>query len=238
MSSPALLETVDLKKTYKSGGVPVEALRGVSFTIPSGQMAAIVGPSGCGKSSLMHILGAMARATAGHALVEGRDIADMDDGARTAFRRDRIGFVFQKFNLLPTITARSNIELALRIHGSQKDPETRDRVEEIFDLLKIRDKVGRRPAELSGGEQQRVAIARAIAKNPAIVLADEPTGNLDSHNSEVVLEMFRELSARLGQTIILVTHNPELTAYTDRVIEMLDGKIVADGAPARSGGMK
>jgi putative ABC transport system ATP-binding protein len=236
MNRDAVLETVDLRKTYQSGAVPVEALRGVTFAIPSGQMTAIIGPSGCGKSSLMHILGAMARATAGHALVEGRDIADMDDRARTAFRRDRVGFVFQKFNLLPTITARSNIELSLRIHGSQKDPETRDRVEEILDLLKIRDKVGRRPAELSGGEQQRVAIARAIAKNPAIVLADEPTGNLDSRNSELVLEMFRELNSRLGQTIILMTHNPELTSYTDRVIEMLDGKIVSDRAPDRETG--
>jgi putative ABC transport system ATP-binding protein len=232
MSKRALLETVDLKKTYRSGEVPVEALRGVSFTIESGQMVAVVGPSGCGKSSLMHILGAMARATSGHALIGGVDIADMDDATRTAFRRNRVGFVFQKFNLLPTITARANIELALQIHGSHKDPATRERLDRILDLLRLRDKLGRRPAELSGGEQQRVAIARAIAKNPAIVLADEPTGNLDSRNSELVLEMFRDLNRTLGQTIILVTHNPQLTAYTNRVIEMLDGKIVGDGAPS------
>jgi putative ABC transport system ATP-binding protein len=224
-----LLEAIDLKKTYVSGDVNVEALRGVSLRVEAGEMVAVMGPSGCGKSSLMHILGAMTHATSGTVLIDGRNIADMGDRARTDFRRDKVGFVFQKFNLLPTLSARMNIELARRIHGSH-GAETEDRMREVLELLQIQDKMDRRPAELSGGEQQRVAIARAVVKHPAIILADEPTGNLDSNNSKIVLDMFKELNRRLGQTIILVTHNPGLTAYTDRVIEMLDGKIVRDGS--------
>jgi putative ABC transport system ATP-binding protein len=225
---PALLETVDLTKTYKVGPVRVEALRGVTLAVETGEIVAVMGPSGCGKSSLMHILGAMTDATSGVARIDGVEIGTMSDAARTAFRRDRIGFVFQKFNLLPTLTARANIKLSRTIHGSHKDPESDRFVEEIVELLAIGDKLDRRPVELSGGEQQRVAIARAVVKRPAIILADEPTGNLDSRNSDSVLNMFRELNRRLGQTVILVTHNPELTAFTDRVIEMKDGRVLRD----------
>jgi putative ABC transport system ATP-binding protein len=229
-----LLETIDLIKTYNIGPVSVEAIRGVSIAVDTGEMVAVMGPSGCGKSSLMHVLGAMTNATSGSALIDGIDIARMTDSARTQFRRDKIGFVFQKYNLLPTLSARANIELARKIHGSHKDPESARYMEEVVDLLKIGDKMDRRPVELSGGEQQRVAIARAVVKHPAIILADEPTGNLDSKNSEVVLDMFNELNRRLGQTIILVTHNPELTEHTDRVIEMRDGLIVRDEASGRT----
>jgi putative ABC transport system ATP-binding protein len=225
-----LLETVDLRKTYRVGKIDVEALRGVSIRVGSGEMVAVMGPSGCGKSSLMHILGAMMRPTSGRVLIEGQNTADMDERARTEFRRRKIGFVFQKFNLLPTLTAAGNIRVARRIDGSLHDPEVDTRLEELLALLRIDDKMERRPAELSGGEQQRVAVARAVIKNPAILLADEPTGNLDSGNSQLVLDMFRKLNQTLGQTIILVTHNPELARFADRVIQMRDGRVVGDEA--------
>ena len=224
-----LLETFDLRKTYKTGGVDVEALRGVDLRVQAGEMLAVMGPSGCGKSSLMHILGAMTRPTGGEVRLAGVNVADMDDRERTEFRRGKIGFVFQKFNLLPTLTARANIEIARYIQGSRGDAAVDASLTEILRMLNIEDKMARRPAELSGGEQQRVAIARAVVKHPAILLADEPTGNLDSKNSDIVLEMFRELNRKFGQTIILVTHNPELATFTDRVVEMRDGKIVKDG---------
>ena len=224
-----LLETVDLRKTYRVGKVDVEALRGVSLRIREGELTAIMGPSGCGKSSLMHILGAMTKPTAGKVLIEGKDIAEMNDNDLTRIRREKIAFVFQKFNLLPTLTARANIDVARHIRGSGADHDAH--LAEILQLLMIGDKMGRKPAELSGGEQQRVAIARALASKPSILLADEPTGSLDTKNSEIVLNMFRELNRRFRQTIILVTHNPELVTYTDRLIEMRDGVIVSDNDP-------
>src|SRR5437870_7804071 len=221
-----LLETIDLRKTYRVGKVDVEALRGVSLRIREGELAAVMGPSGCGKSSLMHILGAMTKPSAGQVLIEGRDLAGMNDNELTKMRQHQIGFVFQKFNLLPTLTARDNIDVARYIKGAKSKHE--EHLAEILKLLMIEDKMGRKPSELSGGEQQRVAIARAVATKPAILLADEPTGNLDSKNSEIVLNMFRELNHRFKQTIILVTHNPELVTYTDRLVEMRDGVIVSD----------
>lgn len=223
-----LLETIGLKKTYRSGKVDVEALRGVDIRVRSGELVAIMGPSGCGKSTLMHLLGAMARATSGKVLVDGSDIAGMNDSERTAIRRTKIGFVFQKLNLLPTLTAGANIEVARIIQGSEGDPKIDAYLADILKLLKLEDKIGRKPSELSGGEQQRFAIARAVSHRPAIVLADEPTGALDSKNSEVVLQMFRELNRKFQQTILLVTHNPELAAYADRLIEMRDGLVVHD----------
>jgi putative ABC transport system ATP-binding protein len=223
-----LLETIDLRKTYKVGKVQVEALRGVNLRIHEGDLVAIMGPSGCGKSTLMHILGAMTKPTEGKVLINGQDIGTMSDGQLTAVRRDTIGFVFQKFNLLPTLTARTNIDVARHIHRTSQSNGHSDHLAEILQLLMIEDKMGRKPSELSGGEQQRVAIARAVANKPAILLADEPTGSLDSRNSEIVLNMFRELNQRFKQTIILVTHNPELVSYTDRLIQMRDGVIVND----------
>jgi putative ABC transport system ATP-binding protein len=221
-----LLETIDLKKNYRIGKIEVEALRGVSVRIQAGELAAIMGPSGCGKSTLMHLLGAMTHATSGQILIEGKDTANMNDAERTDFRRKKVGFVFQKFNLLPALTARQNIQVAQKIFGAPQTPESRAHLEEIVNLLQIGNKLDRRPSELSGGEQQRVAIARAVTNSPAILLADEPTGALDSKNSEIVLRMFQELNQRLKQTILLVTHNPELATYTNRLIEMRDGLIV------------
>jgi len=233
-----LLETVDLKKTYRTGKVDVEALRGVDIRIRAGELVAIMGPSGCGKSTLMHLLGAMARATSGQVLIDGKDIARMNDSERTAVRRTKLGFVFQKLNLLPTLTARANIEIARTIQGSEGDKEIDSYLADILKLLKIDEKLDRKPSELSGGEQQRFAIARAVSHRPAIVLADEPTGALDSKNSEAVLQMFRELNRKFQQTILLVTHNPELAGYADRLIEMRDGLVVHDSgivAPAAAG---
>ncbi len=231
-----LLETLDLRKTYKVGKVEVEALRGVNLRIREGELVAIMGPSGCGKSTLMHVLGAMTRPTSGKVLIDGQEIAGMNDRELTGIRREKIGFVFQKFNLLPTLTARGNIEVAGYIHrnGALSDGQDPHLVD-ILRLLLIEDKMGRKPSELSGGEQQRVAIARAVANKPAIVLADEPTGSLDTKNSEVVLNMFRELNRRFKQTIILVTHNPELVTFTDRLIEMRDGVVISDNDSISSG---
>jgi putative ABC transport system ATP-binding protein len=225
-----LLETIDLRKTYQVGKIEVEALRGVSLRIREGELVAVMGPSGCGKSTLMHVLGAMTKPTAGEVRIDGRDISTMNDAQLTEIRRRKIGFVFQKFNLLPTLTARTNIEVARHLHGADAQDHN-DHLAEILQLLMIEEKMGRKPSELSGGEQQRVAIARAVANRPAIVLADEPTGSLDSKNSEIVLNMFRELNRRFKQTIILVTHNPELVEYTDRLIEMRDGVVVSDSDP-------
>ena len=225
----ALLETLDLRKTYKVGKVEVEALRGVSLRIREGELVAIMGPSGCGKSTLMHVLGAMTRPTSGKVFINGQEIAGMNDRELTRMRREKIGFVFQKFNLLPTLTARGNIEVARYIHRNGASSNSHDpHLVEILRLLLIEDKMERKPSELSGGEQQRVAIARAVANKPAIVLADEPTGSLDTKNSEIVLNMFRELNRRFKQTIILVTHNPELVTFTDRLIEMRDGVVIND----------
>jgi putative ABC transport system ATP-binding protein len=179
----------------------------------------------------MHILGAMTKPTSGQVLIGGKDIGGMGDGGLTAIRREKIGFVFQKFNLLPTLTARGNIEVARHIHGNGGKDSYDQHLAEILKLLKIEDKMDRKPSELSGGEQQRVAIARAVVNKPALVLADEPTGSLDSKNSEIVLNMFRELNSRFKQTIILVTHNPELVTYTNRLIEMRDGVTVSDNDP-------
>ncbi len=229
-----ILETIDLRKIYRVGQIDVEALRGVNLKIREGELAAIMGPSGCGKSTLMHLLGAMARPSGGRVLIDGQDIAKMTDHQRTEVRRRKIGFVFQKFNLLPTLTARVNIEVARKIHGQALAPADDQYLAALIDLLMIREKLGRKPSELSGGEQQRIAIARAVVNRPAILLADEPTGSLDSKNSEIVLSMFRELNRKFKQTIILVTHNPELANYTDRLIEMRDGLIIADSERTKS----
>ena len=227
MKDTTLLETVDLRKTYRVGRVQVEALRGVNLRVRKGEMVAIMGPSGCGKSTLMHILGAISKPTHGSVLIDGHRISDMDDRELTKVRRRKIGFVFQRFNLLPTLTVQDNIEVARYIHQANQTPID-SHTGQIVRLLMIHDKLGRKPSELSGGEQQRVAIARAVANKPSILLTDEPTGSLDSHNSSLVLTMLRTLNRQFRQTIILVTHNPELAAYADRIVEMRDGEIVRD----------
>ena len=222
----AFIEAVDLHKTYRVGKVEVPALRGVSFSVPRGEFVSVVGPSGSGKSTLFYILGGLAQADSGHVLVDGDDFAQLSDAQLTRMRKRKIGFVFQKFNLLPTLTARSNIDVALDIAGTNGQHD-RSYLEKIVGLLGLTKRLDHRPSELSGGEQQRVALARALINKPAIVLADEPTGNLDSKNSDIVLGMLRHSNRELGQTVLMITHNPQAASYGDRIIHMRDGEIVA-----------
>jgi putative ABC transport system ATP-binding protein len=222
----AFIEAVELCKTYRVGKVDVPALRGISFSVQKGEFVSVVGPSGSGKSTLFYLLGGLTRADSGHVLIDEVDFAKLSDAERTRVRKRKIGFVFQKFNLLPTLSARSNIDIARDIAGTNG---TRDGAyfDRIVGLLGLEKRLNHRPSELSGGEQQRVALARALINRPAIVLADEPTGNLDSNNSEIVLSMLRHSNQELGQTVLMITHNPEAAAYGDRIIHMRDGKIVA-----------
>ena len=224
----SILLTENLTMTYLVGKVDVHALRGVNLSVKPGEFISIMGPSGCGKSTLLHILGGLLKPSSGRVLVDGEDLTQMSDAARTDLRRRKIGFVFQRFNLFPTLSAEGNLRLAEHIHGnggSQTADQTR---REVLKLLRLENKMRHRPLELSGGEQQRVAIARAIINHPAIILADEPTGNLDSENSTVVLEMLRKLNRDFEQTIVMITHNPEAAAVASRVIEMRDGMIIKD----------
>ena len=222
----AFIEAVELRKTYHIGKIEVPALRGISFSVQKGEFVSVVGPSGSGKSTLFYLLGGLTRADSGHVVVDGDDFAKLSDAERTRMRKRKIGFVFQKFNLLPTLDARSNIDIAVDIAGANG---TRDKPyhDKIVGLLGLSDRLHHRPSELSGGEQQRVALARALINKPAIVLADEPTGNLDSKNSEIVLNMLRHSNRELGQTVLMITHNPEAASYGDRIIHMRDGGIVA-----------
>jgi putative ABC transport system ATP-binding protein len=220
----AILQTENLVMTYRVGKVDVNALRGVNLAVEAGEFVAIMGPSGCGKSSLLHILGGLLKPTAGRVLVDGEDLAAVSDAERTDIRRRKIGFVFQRFNLFPTLTAEGNLKLAEHIHGG--DGENAELRREVLRLLRLENKMRHKPLELSGGEQQRVAIARAVINRPAIVLADEPTGNLDSENSEIVLKMLAQLNRELRQTIVMITHNPEAAAVAGRTVHMRDGQIV------------
>lgn len=220
-----ILQTVDLKKSYKIGKLDVPALRGVSLSVNEGEFVAIMGPSGCGKSTLLHLLGGLLSPTSGSILIDGEDLAKVSDAKRTDIRRRKIGFVFQRFNLFPTLSAEGNLKLAEKIHTGNGSKNS-DRRREVLRLLKLEDKMHHKPLELSGGEQQRVALARAIVNGPAIILADEPTGNLDTVNSQIVLEMFRELNEKFDQTIIMITHNPEAAAACGRTIQMRDGHVV------------
>ena len=221
----AFIEAVDVRKTYRVGKIDVPALRGISFGVQKGEFVSVVGPSGSGKSTLFYMLGGLARADSGHVRVDGDDFAQLSDAELTRMRKRKIGFVFQKFNLLPTLDARANIDIALDIAGKNGN---RDRAyfEKIVGLLGIGDRLHHRPSELSGGQQQRVALARALINKPAIVLADEPTGNLDSENSDIVLGMLRQSNRELGQTVLMITHNPAAASYGDRIIHMRDGEIV------------
>jgi putative ABC transport system ATP-binding protein len=220
-----IIQAENVAKVYRIGKVDVPALRGVSFTVEKGEFVSIVGPSGSGKSTLFYILGGLTRATTGGVVIDGADFAQLSDAQRTAMRKQKIGFVFQKFNLLPTLSARGNIEIAREIAG--KDGVDRELFDRVTTMLGIAGRLDHRPAELSGGEQQRVALARALINGPAIVLADEPTGNLDSRNSEVVLKMLRDANQQFGQTVLMITHNPEAAQIGDRIIHMRDGSIVA-----------
>ena len=202
------------------------ALRGVDIQILPGEFVSIMGPSGCGKSTMLHVIGGLAQATRGKVLLDGNDLTTMTDAARTMLRRHKVGFVFQRFNLLPTLDAYHNIVLAQHIRADGFDPH---RFDVVADLLGITSRLKHKPSEMSGGEQQRVAIARAIVCEPKIVLADEPTGNLDTKSSEAVLNLLASLNKDLGQTIVMITHNPEAAAYGHRVLHMRDG-LVVDGA--------
>ena len=226
-----ILQTENLVKSYKVGKVDVPALRGVSLEIGEGEFVAIMGPSGCGKSTLLHLMGGLLSPTSGRIIIDGEDLSKVSDSQRTDIRRRKIGFVFQRFNLFPTLTADGNLKLAEKIHtGNGGGNPTKRR--EVLRLLKLEDKMHHKPLELSGGEQQRVALARAVVNNPAIILADEPTGNLDTENSQIVLDMFRELNQKFNQTIIMITHNPEAAAVCSRIIRMRDGHIVDEPAAA------
>jgi len=218
------IEAIDLQKTYRVGKIDVLALRGVSFSVQRGEFVTVVGPSGSGKSTLFYLLGGLTRADSGKVIMDGDDFSALSDAERTRMRKRKIGFVFQKFNLLPTLDARSNIAIAQEISGNGgRDPAFFQR---ICDLLGISKRLNHRPSELSGGEQQRVALARALVNKPAVVLADEPTGNLDTENSNVVLKMLRQSNQELGQTVLMITHNPAAAAYGDRIIHMRDGRVV------------
>ncbi len=219
-----ILQTENLTKIYRIGKVETHALRGVSLEVRQGEFVAIMGQSGCGKSTLLHLLGGLLSPTSGRIIIDGEDLSKVSDAARTDIRRRKIGFVFQRFNLFPTLTADGNLRLAERIHSGNGGSAERRR--EVLSLLKLENKINNKPLELSGGEQQRVALARAVINNPAIILADEPTGNLDSENSKIVLNMFKELNEKFGQTIIMITHNPEAAANCNRIVQMRDGKIV------------
>jgi putative ABC transport system ATP-binding protein len=223
MSDP-IIRARDLRKTFRVGEVDVHALRGVNLDVERGEFLAIVGHSGSGKSTLFNILGGLTEPTAGQVFVDGRDLRAMGEPERAKLRKTAIGFVFQKYNLLPTLTAGDNIELARSLAGRNgpQDPQ----MDEALKLLGIAHRLHHKPRALSGGEQQRVAIARAIVNNPAILLADEPTGNLDTENSIAVLKLMRDLNERLGQTIVMITHNPEAAAFGHRTERMKDGVIV------------
>ncbi|MFQ5792414.1 MAG: ABC transporter ATP-binding protein [Acidobacteriota bacterium] len=224
-----VVQTVDLHMVYKMGVVKVHALRGVSLEVRQGEFVSVMGNSGCGKSTLLHIIGGLLTPTAGKVIVEGHDLSQMSDAERTDLRRREIGFVFQRHNLFPTLTVEGNLKLAERIYDNTKTNSAEDagRREELLKVLDLEEKTAHKPMELSGGEQQRVALARALINRPAILLADEPTGNLDSEHSETVLTMLRELNQRLGQTVVMITHNPEAASYSSRIVRMKDGTILA-----------
>ena len=222
-----ILKTEDLWNVYRTGKLELPALRGVDVEIYPGEFVSIMGPSGCGKSTMLHVIGGLAQATRGRVLLDGNDLTTMTDAARTLLRRHKVGFVFQKFNLLPTLDAYHNIALAQHIHGNGFDPH---RFDAVAKLLGLSERLHHKPSELSGGEQQRVALARAIISEPKIVLADEPTGNLDTKTSETVLGLLRQLNKELGQTIVMITHNPDAAAYGNRVLHMRDGQVVNGAA--------
>jgi putative ABC transport system ATP-binding protein len=224
MNNGFIIQTHDLRKTYRVGKVDVPALRGVNLRVKPGEFLAIVGPSGSGKSTLFHIIGGLTPPTSGEVHVAGQDLASLTDAGRTSLRKRTVGFVFQKFNLLPNLTARDNIAVARYIGGTDSAPDPQ--FKEVLRVLGIEQRLDHKPNALSGGEQQRIAIARAIVNHPAILLADEPTGNLDTENSKAVLEILCDLNQRLGQTILMITHNPEAAAFAHQTIHMRDGRII------------
>jgi putative ABC transport system ATP-binding protein len=222
-----IVSATDVHRRYGEGPTAVDALAGVTVSFERGRFSAIMGPSGSGKSTLMHILAGLDRPTSGSVVLDGVEIAGLDDGDLTRLRRDKLGFVFQFFNLIPVLTAEENIVLPLSIAGEKPDEEW---LKQLVETVGLSDRLTHRPAELSGGQQQRVAVARALASKPAVVFADEPTGNLDSKSSEEVLQMLRHSVDDLGQTVVMVTHDPEAASYADRLVVLRDGEVVHDAA--------
>jgi putative ABC transport system ATP-binding protein len=223
MNDGPIISIRDLRKVYRVGEIDVHALRGVDLDVQRGEFVSIIGPSGSGKSTLFHIIGGLAPPTSGSVHLAGHDLLGLTDSERTELRKTTVGFVFQKYNLLPTLTAQDNIEIAR--HIAHKNGSLDPQFGEVLKLLGLSGRLDHKPRALSGGEQQRVAIARAIVNHPAILLADEPTGNLDTENSTAVLGLLRDLNVRLGQTILMITHNPEAAAYGHRIVRMRDGRI-------------
>jgi putative ABC transport system ATP-binding protein len=223
-SASPIIKVQQLTKTFRVGDVDVHALRGVNLEVAKGEFIAVVGSSGSGKSTLFNILGGLTPATSGSVHIDSRDLAGMTNAERTELRKHTVGFVFQKYNLLPTLTAEDNIRLVQFIGG--RNTAFTESFQKVLHLLGIADRLKHKPRALSGGQQQRVAIARAIVNEPAILLADEPTGNLDSQNSAAVLKLLKDLNRRLGQTILMITHDHEAAAYADRTIQMRDGQVV------------
>jgi putative ABC transport system ATP-binding protein len=223
MNDVALIEVRDLWKTYRAGDVDVHALRGVNLSVARGEFLAVVGPSGSGKSTLFHILGGLTSPTSGSVTIDGRNLDHLTNAERTRFRKERVGFVFQKYNLLPTLTAEDNIRLVQYV--ARRSTDFTPGFNEVLQNLGISDRLKHKPRALSGGQQQRVAIARAIVNEPAILLADEPTGNLDTQNALAVLDLLKDLNQRLGQTILLITHDQDAASYGSRRIHMRDGQV-------------
>ena len=233
VSEPLLVSAADVVRVYGEGEAAVRALDGITVGFPAGRFTAIMGPSGSGKSTLMHILAGLDRPTSGSVVLDGVELVDLDDKRLTNLRRDKVGFVFQSFNLLPVLDARENIVLPMSIAGRKPDEEWLNR---LIDSIGLRDRLDHRPAELSGGQQQRVAVARALASRPAVIFADEPTGNLDSKSSGELLTLLRNArSTSFGQTVIMVTHDAVAASYADRLLVLGDGRIVHDGQAATAG---
>jgi len=226
LNNNAVVTINNVTKTYLMGKVEVRALQGISLLVTKGEFLSIMGPSGCGKSTMMHIIGCLDRPTSGHVLLDDVDIDELDDNSLAEIRNKKVGFVFQTFNLLPKLNAVENVELPL-IYAGLKPDERRERALELLELVGLKERAFHRPSEMSGGQSQRVAIARALANNPSIIMADEPTGNLDSKSGEEIIHLFKELNKK-GITLIMVTHDQDIANFSKRIIRLKDGLVVAD----------
>ena len=231
MSGNNAVEARNLIKVYKTGELEVQALRGLSVTVASGEMVALIGPSGSGKSTLLNIIGGLDRATAGSISVMGSDLTQMNASQLVEFRRTTVGHVFQNMNLIPTLTAAENVELPMAAMGVKRQVRL-ERVEELIGVVGLKERMGHKPGELSGGEQQRIALAAALANNPPLVLADEPTGELDTENAMIVVNYHAKVNQELGKTIIMVTHDPRVARAAGRILRIQDGVIATDVAPS------
>jgi putative ABC transport system ATP-binding protein len=234
MNDSLIVSAADLRRRYGEGDAAVEALRGVTVGFPAGRFTAIMGPSGSGKSTLMHLLAGLDRPTSGSVLLDGQEITKLDDGDLTRLRRDKVGFIFQFFNLIPVLTAEENVVLPLSIAGVTPDSAW---IENLMETVGLADRRTHRPSELSGGQQQRVAVARAMASRPAVVFADEPTGNLDSATSDEVLALLRKAVDEFGQSVVMVTHDAHAASFADRLLILSDGQIVHDGDSRSASGV-